>query len=197
MHYAHYQHSHDCYHCGTKLAIKQWDEGGVSSSHNEGRAYDFVSDKQEWLDSPDCCRFTNPVTMAIFEESSSEFSSFGFDEERINISDELLAERMQELTPLVRRNGKIYRFELPDLRRTAFTWDPKLLDEVKFEEVIVTPTFHGCGHYALFKPSISEVVAQVPHVIDKQINAFFIENGTIRITRDGSGHIVPTHWGSI
>lgn len=185
LHFKNYEFSRSCHWCGAEL-LENPQEVRVTLS------------KKLWLDSPDCCKSVHPVTLAIFDsdpDAASPYSEFGFDEDAIKIDDIVLAERLKRFTPLILTGGRLWRIEDVDPRRTAFTWNPKPTTEVEAREIVATPTFHSCGYAAFFKPSISEVLAQMPD--EPSVNAFYIDTDTVKVTRCGGGHIAKTHWVAI
>lgn len=106
------------------------------------------------------------------------------------ISDERIAELLKTITPLVRKkttyvvDGTIYadpittlhRIKLPDnLRKQSFTWSPEFLEEVdesQFKRLCLVKTYHTTGHHSLAKPSIPEVLAQIPAYLVESTVAF-------------------------
>ncbi len=123
-----------------------------------------------------------------------EFSRINFDRERTKITEEELTARLRRVKPLVLRNDRLYRFKIPDLRRTAFTWEPTFLKRYRADimPLQVTQTHHSCAYYGFFKPSIAEVMAQLPD--DPLINGVFLDLETIQVCADGEGHLVDAHW---
>jgi len=118
------------------------------------------------------------------------------------ISEDRLAKLIKKIKPLIMKGDKLYRFKLPDLRRTAFTWEPKNLKMMKGEFVIkkTIKTNHSCGYHAFFKPSIAEVLAHIPEEADISAEYgkyFYIEPGYVDIFQSGSGHRATTHFGVI
>ena len=87
-----------------------------------------------------------------------------------------LPARIRPVMPFGKNNKKHY-LKPCDLREVACTWHPKKAEEaidLKFLGDIVT--LHEYGHPMLFKPSVAEVLAQIPsHLIDETI-AFEIVN---------------------
>ena len=85
---------------------------------------------------------------------------------------EEIESRAERIKPII--NGKVV--DCPDLVSTAYTWDPKFKDEVLPELKVLQTicTYHGYGHYSLFKPSIAEVLAQIPDDLLQQVVAFEI-----------------------
>ncbi len=73
------------------------------------------------------------------------------------------------------RQGFLYYIQEVDLRGIAFIWDPKPTEIAEglepFEDIT---TYHTYGYYGFFKPSIAEVLAQIPldkidHVVSFEI----------------------------
>ncbi|PZR63208.1 MAG: hypothetical protein DI537_51950, partial [Stutzerimonas stutzeri] len=65
-------------------------------------------------------------------------------------------------------------------------------DERNYHEVIRTATQHSCGYHAFFKPSIAEVLAQMPD--DPTITAFYLDTDSVVVLYDGEGHLCNCHW---
>ena len=90
------------------------------------------------------------------------------------IDDLILAARAKRIRPVVRHSFWLHHIKPVDLRSTAFTWDPKLTK--KADERLTTafsmPTLHGYGYYGMFKPSIAEVLAQLPRALAGNVVAF-------------------------
>jgi len=116
------------------------------------------------------------------------------------ISDEKLNSLIKKIVPVVRKDNKLYHIEIPNLRNIAYTWDYKTTEEYSnLKEITRIKTNHYCRYHGLFKPSIAEVLAQIPeHLIDK-IDAFEIISdvcsGTddeIKIFKEGNGHLATT-----
>lgn len=124
----------------------------------------------------------------------TEFLDTKLDRTLLVISDEVLQERMARVTPLIFRDGELHTFDIPDLRNTAFTWEPKNLVKAThpYTEAAVTKTQHSCGYYGFFKPSIAEVLAQLPD--DPTITAFYLDSSDVVVLWDGEGHLAPCHW---
>lgn len=77
--------------------------------------------------------------------------------------------------PLVRQGDQLWMIRLPDLRNVAFTWSPVCTESpVGLVEVARITTLHGYGYYGFFKPSIAEVLCQIPAGLDAD---FFEVNG--------------------
>jgi hypothetical protein len=96
-----------------------------------------------------------------------------------DISDEELAKLYRRIKPVIRfwKLGLWYLWR-QDLRTVAYTWSPK----IKFPAFFMKPlkditTFHGFGYHGFFKPSIAEVLAQIPaDLVDKVVAFEIIES---------------------
>lgn len=115
------------------------------------------------------------------------------------ISDERLDYWDAMLNPLVvdGNTNNIYTILRPaDLRNTAFIWQAK-----RVKRVHITGVVHGCamvhdfGAPSFFKPSIAEVLAQVPRYIDDdrlwkqyategKLSGYFLEAAGFHSARD-------------
>lgn len=121
------------------------------------------------------------------------FSSYRLIRSALEISDLMLAERLSKVRPLILSDGEHFLFDLPDPRNTAFTWAPvNVRPAKKHRAVSKFRTLHSCGFYGFFKPSIAEVLAQLPD--DTRISAFCLDVSTIEILFDGEGHSCVCHW---
>lgn len=93
------------------------------------------------------------------------------------IPDEEMRRRAERIKPVVDfgfPRGKRY-IKPVDLHTIAYTWDPKPAGKPPPLKVIKDiRTLHSWGHYALFKPSIGEVLAQIPEDVLDQVIAFEI-----------------------
>lgn len=80
--------------------------------------------------------------------------------------------RAERIKPIIK--GRVV--DCPDLVSTAYTWDPKFKDEVLPELKVLQTirTYHGYGYYGLFKPSIAEVLAQIPGNLIHRVYGFEI-----------------------
>jgi hypothetical protein len=109
----------------------------------------------------------------------------------VEISDELLAERLKHWTPIIHEGGKFYTIKTVDPRNMSFIWDPEFTGEVSIEVMAERITYHTCGYHGFFKPSIAEVLAQIPD--DIQANGFYItfndnDCDSVISTKDFYGH---------
>lgn len=117
------------------------------------------------------------------------------------ISNRTLKELYKQMKPVVRfglfgkklepdDRGELYYIKDPDLRGEAFTWDPEATKKAtglkKLEDIV---TYHSYGYYGFFKPSIAEVVAQIPKKYLSKVAAF--ETST-DASIDGDYHATTT-----
>ena len=105
---------------------------------------------------------------------------------------EVPSERIEELSkrikPVVRfsrrgffmrlcvsADGKPFFIKKVDLFGIAFTWSPKPTKRARgLKQVVDITTYHTWGYYGCFKPSIAEVLAQIPDEYVYEVNAFEI-----------------------
>lgn len=89
------------------------------------------------------------------------------------ISDEHLAELLMEIQPVVRMGGVLWHIAPVHPRTQSFTWDLVLTMPAEPVKVIgSSPTFHTYGAPSLFKPSVAEVLAQIPPEWEERVVAF-------------------------
>lgn len=90
------------------------------------------------------------------------------------ISDQRLKQLAKKIRPVVKNSKGVLHFIKPvDLKTVAFTWSPNFDEEARSLAPLKTiRTFHGYGYYGMFKPSIAEVLAQIPADLEDQVVAF-------------------------
>ena len=89
------------------------------------------------------------------------------------ISDEELRQRADRIKPLVRKDGILFFITEPNLRGSAFIRSPELAGRApEMCEVARITTYHTYGYPGLFKPSVAEVLAQIPGDILANVSAF-------------------------
>lgn len=106
------------------------------------------------------------------------------------ISDDVLAERLTRMQPIIAKEGKLFSILQPHPRNQAFTWSPRLDREIMgLEEFARFEADHTCGYHGLFKPSIAEVLAQIPEEFVEKAKAFRVATEVgIKIYKSGSHH---------
>ena len=128
--------------------------------------------------------------------------------ERIpEITDQRLEELASQIKPVVRFKGKkgrvpkyngvLFYIADVDLRGTAFTWEPKatkIADDLNIYAMI--RTFHSYGAPSFFKPSIAEVLAQIPQEDIGRVVAFETLTSKIDSTSLDIKNCLPDgyHW---
>jgi hypothetical protein len=89
------------------------------------------------------------------------------------ITDERLTELLIRIKVVHHFEKELYYIKPVDPRRIAFTWDPIKDGEAKGLKILKQIyTYHDYGHPALFKPSIAEVLAQIPEDVIDEVVAF-------------------------
>ena len=77
---------------------------------------------------------------------------------------EIIIELSKIIRPVVEKGGRLYYIEPVDLFNTAYAWSPKLAEEATDLSVGSTiTTYHSYSYYGFFKPTIAEVLSQLPH----------------------------------
>lgn len=106
------------------------------------------------------------------------------------LSQEELEQRYKNIKPLIMKDGNLYYIERPEcLTSMSFLWNPRLKERVQdLESVTTIKTLHTYGHYALFKPSVKEVLAQIPDNLLGTVCAFYLrgpgEAGDLSVYKD-------------
>lgn len=112
-----------------------------------------------------------------------------------DITDERIAELLTKMQPVLRNaKGELHHIEPVDPRKIAFTWAPKFTKQVKaWADIGRIETNHSCGYIGLFKPSISEVLAQIPEHFLNSANCFETLSGdSVACYGQGDGHRTVT-----
>lgn len=95
------------------------------------------------------------------------------------LDDEKLTELNEKIMPLItKEDGKNYtcaeKFSIYDIKHTSYTWDKeRFVEEVDFRKltpIAQVEMLHTYGYYGLFKPTIAEVLSQIPkEYIDRTV----------------------------
>jgi hypothetical protein len=90
------------------------------------------------------------------------------------LTEDRLTQLAGKIRPVVRNSQGVLHYIKPvDLKNVAFTWSPNLDEEaISLTPVKTIRTLHGYGYYGFFKPSIAEVLAQIPADIEDRVVAF-------------------------
>lgn len=90
------------------------------------------------------------------------------------ITDGNLTLLSRKIRPLVLKDGELMCIEMPDLRHEAFSWTPTITEPATdIVEIAKIRTLHRYGYYGFFKPSVAEVIAQIPEEWIERTVAFF------------------------
>lgn len=90
------------------------------------------------------------------------------------ISDERIAQLSTTIRPTVRdEDDKLRYIEPVEPRSIAFPWDPKFEGLAEdLTEVARIRTLHTWAYYGFFKPTVAEVLAQIPAEYVEKVVAF-------------------------
>ena len=91
------------------------------------------------------------------------------------LSDEQIAEMLETMQPVVRRDGELFYIKSVDPRKVSFTWGPTTTKKATgLLEIARIYTLHTWGYYGFFKPSLEEVLSMIPMHLITNIKAFEI-----------------------
>lgn len=111
------------------------------------------------------------------------------------ISDEALEALHARIKPVKHRDNVLRHLNQVDLRRQSFLFDPAWGDRVReplFEHARIE-TYHETGYGALFKPSVAEVLAQIPPHLHKEVDYFeTLDEDTVAVYSEHDGHRTVT-----
>ncbi len=102
--------------------------------------------------------------------------------------------------PLVsKEDDTFWEIKAVDPIRIAYLWDPKFIRSVEFSELYRSEAFFTCGYVANFKPTVAEVLAQIPDqvLMLPTINRFWIDFSTVACYTQGDGHRATIAWGTV
>lgn len=101
-------------------------------------------------------------------------------------------------TPLILTDDGYMRIAETHPTKAAFTHSAPVGRPVQFQPVKSVQTNHRCGYIAFFKPSIAEVLAQVPDDLPPECNAYVIHTeDLVECYSEGDGHRATTVFGVI
>ena len=101
------------------------------------------------------------------------------------MSNEEIAHWYETIKPIVKHNTYLRELSADELTDTAYTWlnEPSdYADKVDFSKLSVLEDrkmLHGWGYYGFFKPSVGEVIRQIPKEYLEKVVAFEIIDGAI------------------
>lgn len=91
------------------------------------------------------------------------------------VSEEKIKELFSRIKPVIDYNGVKKYIKDVDPFNISYIWSPKTKgianNLIAIKDII---TYHSYGYYGLFKPSIAEVLAQIPDDIVDKVDAFEI-----------------------
>ena len=89
-----------------------------------------------------------------------------------------LAERIKPVYTFKEKG--LYYIKPVNLRNVAYTWDPQpAIKAVGLKKCHDLTTLHAFDYYAFFKPSVAEVLAQIPEEYLESVVAFEIVGGPV------------------
>jgi hypothetical protein len=93
------------------------------------------------------------------------------------ITDDELKAMAERIKPVVRSGKVLFYIKEVDLKNIAYTWSPEITDRATdLKPLKEITTYHRYGYYGFFKPSIAEVLAQIPTELRETVVAFEITN---------------------
>lgn len=106
------------------------------------------------------------------------------------ISDEELEQLLKQIKPLVRdEQGHLRAIADVPPRTTSYIWDPELLEAVDPGPVLAEfDTYHSFAAPVLFKPTLAEVLAQIPADLQPYAKAFELDQDSAEVW-DESHHV--------
>lgn len=91
------------------------------------------------------------------------------------LTDEEIRKRADKILPIIRYDGKPYYINPVCPFSVSYLWNPKPSSPAKvlIKKLDIT-TYHAYGYHGLFKPSIAEILAQIPERLLPDVIAFEI-----------------------
>jgi len=91
------------------------------------------------------------------------------------VDDRIIEEMAKSIHPIITVDGKKRMIKPVDLFGVSYIWSPQPTFEISnLKELCRITTYHKWGHYVLFKPSVAEVLAQIPDEYLDAVVAFEI-----------------------
>ena len=106
------------------------------------------------------------------------------------MSDKDIAHWYENIRPIVKRDTYLRKLSERELTHVAYTWLTEAIDyaeKVDFTKLSVLEDIkmlHGYGYYGLFKPSVGEVIRQIPKDLLEKVVAFEIIAGAIGMAEE-------------
>ena len=119
------------------------------------------------------------------------------------LPDERIAHLLERIMPVKTVDGVMYTISPTvtedggpvTLWNTAFMWSPKLQEPVcgPLYELALIETHHTCGYIMMFKPSLGEVISQIPEHLLADVTHFEVGmDDTVGCYSEGDGHRTVT-----
>lgn len=88
-----------------------------------------------------------------------------------------IIELAKRITPVIRFEGQLFHIETHgDIFTTSYLWSAERTHEaINLHLLSRIITYHKWGYYGFFKPSIGEIIAQIPDNLVNKTDAFEIE----------------------
>lgn len=87
----------------------------------------------------------------------------------------LLREEWQESRDFLANGGKVFFIENTcDHFNQSYPWNSKRVKEANLVEVTRITTYHTWGYYGFFKPSVAEVLQQIPDDLLSKVEYFLV-----------------------
>ncbi len=118
------------------------------------------------------------------------------------VTDSRLKQLASKIRPVVRnRNNALAYIEPCNLRNIAFAWDPKITRKASnLVKHATIKTLHTWSYYGFFKPTIAEVLAQIPEDLIEDTVAFEVIGPSMasdlnreKEALDAGFHVAMTH----
>lgn len=106
------------------------------------------------------------------------------------MSDKDIAHLYENIRPIVKRDTYLRKLSERELTHVAYTWLTEAIDyaeKVDFTKLSVLEDIkmlHGYGYYGLFKPSVGEVIRQIPKDLLEKVVVFEIIAGAIGMAEE-------------
>jgi len=93
----------------------------------------------------------------------------------LEIDNKRLEKLSARIKPVIEKEDHLYYIEDVDLRSVSFIWSPQTTKQaLGLIEIGTIATYHTYGYAGFFKPSIAEVIAQIPSKYIEECVAFKI-----------------------
>lgn len=111
------------------------------------------------------------------------------------LSDEELVRRYARIKPLVMFKAQLYGVKDHDWRTVSYNWihaEPRtpadVVENLRYVDEITT--YHTYAYYGIFRPTVAEVLAQIPDHMLSAVVAFYITDARVH---DDDYHAATTY----